>query len=185
MVKFHQVNDWMKLIGNLGVFLGLLLVALQMQQANHIARGEQEAEALKAYQDLEIAMLGENGAAAWTKSLMDPASMTLEEIKIVDSYLVNALNFLRRTQTREKAGLEPEGAFEAEIKSSSAFFFGSAFARIWYQNEKVHHADNPDLIRFMDLALATHEADHTAKWMLRIQREIQQLPPVTMEDLDK
>jgi hypothetical protein len=184
MVRFHQVNDWMKLIGNLGVFLGLLLVALQMQQSNNIARAEQEAEASKAYQDLEIAMLGEHGAAAWTKSLMDPASMTLEEIKIVDSYLVNALNFLRRTQTREKAGLEPEGAFEAEIKSSSAFFFGSAFARIWYQNEKEHHADNPDLIRFMDQALASHEKDHTAKWMLRIQRDIRQLPPVTMEDLN-
>ena len=93
MVKFHQVNDWMKLVGNLGVFLGLLLVALQMYQGNNIARAEQEAEALKAYQDLEIAMLGEHGAAAWTKSLMDPASMTLEEIKIVDSYLVNSLSF--------------------------------------------------------------------------------------------
>ena len=64
MVKFHQVNDWMKLIGNLGVFLGLLLVAAQMYQSNNIARAEQEAEASKAYQDLEIAMLGEHGAAA-------------------------------------------------------------------------------------------------------------------------
>lgn len=181
MVRFHQVNDWMKVIGNLGVFAGLVLVALQMQQSNQIARAEQEAEASKAYQDLEIAMLGEHGAAAWVKSLMDPASMTLEEIKIVDSYLVNALNFLRRTQTREEAGLEPEGAFEAEIKSSTAFFFGNAFGRTWYEYEKVHHADNPDLIRYMDEALASHEENHTAKWLLRIQRDIQDLPPVTLE----
>jgi hypothetical protein len=177
MVKLSHVNDWMKLIGNLGVFAGLVLVALQMQQANHIARSEQKAESTKSYQDVEVAMLGENGSSAWVKAVLDPASMTREEIKIMDAYMINALNFILRAQEREQAGLEPAGTFKSQLQNAS-FFFGNAFAQTWWKYEQVHHQNNPELVNNLNQAIAGFEPDHTAKWFLQMEQDLRQLPPV-------
>jgi len=184
MVKFHQVNDWMKLVGNLGVFLGLLLVALQMYQANNIARAEQQAEGSKAYQDMEIGVMGEQAPAAWVKSIFDPATLTREEMRVLDAYLIIELNVMKRVGYREDAGLEPAGAFKAKVTGDAAYFFGNTFAQTWWKYEKVHHTENDKLVEYLDEAIATLEPNHTANWMLRIERDIRQQPPVTIEDLN-
>jgi hypothetical protein len=183
MVKFHQLNDWMKLIGNLGVFAGLALVALQMQQANHIARSEQEAERDKAYQDLEIGMLGENPAATWVKSVFDPASMSREELRIMDAYLINEIIVLRRTGLHEAAGLLPPGALKRKVDSDTSYFFGNEFAQVWWSLERQHQEEAyPEFVRYMDEAIARLEMHHTAKFYMQIEDGIRDIPPVVRAD---
>jgi hypothetical protein len=184
-VKLQHVNDWMKLIGNLGVFAGLVLVALQMQQANHIARSEQQAERDKAYQDMEIGIMGENAASAWVKSEFDPASMTREEMRIMDAYLINEFIVIRRTAIREAAGLEPEGAAKLAVENSAPYFFSSDFARIWWKYEQKNQVDTwPNLVKYMNETIEKTDRNGTAKWWLRIEKELRELPPVTAADLN-
>jgi len=183
-VKLHHVNDWLKLAGNLGVFLGLALVALQMQQANHIARAEQQAERNKAYQDLEIGMIGEQGPAAWVKSVFDPASLTREEIRVMDAYLINEIIVMRRTALQEEAGLLPAGALRKEVNDSVAYFFGNDFAQTWWKYERpAQLRRNPDFVGYMDEAIADLPKNTTAKFMLNLEADIRTLSPVTAESL--
>ena len=183
MVKFHQVNDWMKLIGNLGVFAGLALVALQMQQSNYIARAEQQAERSKAYQDLEIGIMGENSAGVWVKSVFDPASMTREDIRIMDAMLINELSVIKRTGIQEAAGFVPPGTFKNQIANGVAYWFGNEFAQTWWKYEQEHQND-AEFVGYMNERMEALEDNHTAKWVMRIQHDIKDLPPVTDADMN-
>jgi len=179
-MTLKKITKWLQLIGNLGLLAGLGLVAVQIQQGNNLARAQFRAEASKTYADMEIAMLGENPTTAWVKSVFDPASMTREEIRIMDGYLVQELGIIRRTMIREQAGLEAPGTFAARVQDT-AYFFGNEFAQTWWKYEQVHQTQNPELVRLMNEAIASHEKDHTAKWVMRIEQDIRKLPPVTLE----
>jgi hypothetical protein len=184
MTKLKQLNEWLKLAGNLGVFAGLALVALQMQQANHIARAEQGGERDKAYQDLEIGMIGEQGPAAWVKSVMDPAAMTLEQIRVMDAYLINEVIVLRRTGLQEEAGLLPPGSMKERVNDSVLYFFGNEFAQAWWSYERQsQHQRNPEFARYMDEAIAATDIHGTAKFLLNLQADASKIAPVTTESL--
>lgn len=184
MVKFHQVNDWMKLLGNLGVFAGLMLVALQMQQANQIAQGEHAAERSKAYQDLEIGIMGEEAASVWVKSIFNPASMTREDIRIMDAMLVTEVGVIKRIGIQERAGLLPPGSFKNEIATGVAYWFGNEFAQTWWKYEQEHQGD-AEFVGYMNERMESLEDNHTARWVMLIERDIRDLPPVTEANLEK
>ncbi len=80
------VAFWTQTIGNLGLLLGLLMVGLQIQQNNLIARATLVAAGHHKAADFYSALLGENPAAIVAKAATSPETLTSEEIAIVLSY---------------------------------------------------------------------------------------------------
>ena len=64
MMKADRWNAWLQIVANLGLIGGLVLVAVQIQQTRDLARLQLHFDRELAFQEVEIAMLGESPAEA-------------------------------------------------------------------------------------------------------------------------
>jgi hypothetical protein len=74
-------------------------------------------------------MMGSEPMKVVTKSIERPHELTLEELQIMDMYLIAAVNEVRRLELFKDAGLQ----VDADVENLEVFFFGSNFAKAWYE----------------------------------------------------
>ena len=74
--------------------------------------------------------MGNNAAAVVMKSLYDPKELTLEELRIMDAYLLTAVNEARRNMVLAREGLNVAIVAEENLLE---FYFGNRFAQEWWK----------------------------------------------------
>jgi hypothetical protein len=82
-------NNLISIAANLGIIVGLVLVALQLRQNASLARIQILSQDISDERAVEIGMFGDAGAVAWAKPIESLETMTSAEVKVVDGYLVN------------------------------------------------------------------------------------------------
>ncbi len=158
-------NAWLQIAASLGLIGGLVLVAVQIQQTRDLARLQLQLEGTLAFQQVEIAMLGESPAEAWAKSIQAPESLSPAEVKIVDSWLVHQVNQWRRTAFMEAEGLAEPGATERVVRKNAWFYFGNSFAKRWWRTIKRDGGWDPEFARIVDTELAALDDTQNARWI--------------------
>ena len=81
-----EVNTWLTLVANVGLLIGLILVALQIRQNTEITRAQVANDWYLADMQLELAMMGENPATSWIKAVYTPDELTPQDAAILDRY---------------------------------------------------------------------------------------------------
>ena len=165
MMNVNRWNAWLQIVASLGLIGGLVLVAVQIQQTRNLARVQLQIEATLAFQQVEIAMLGENPAEAWARSIRDPESLSPTDVKIVDSWLIHEVNQWQRTALMEAEGLAEQGATEREVRENAWFYFGNPFAKRWWLTMKRDGGWDPEFVRIVDAELAALDDTQNASWI--------------------
>ena len=86
--------------------------------------------------------------------------------KIMDAYLISAINEIRRLKFLRQSGLDVEGSMEG----IHAYYFGTNYARAWFQeyggesdlpemNTRISETDPEWVIKFLDGVLARLDDD--------------------------
>lgn len=130
-----KLNRWLSLGANIGVVIGLLLVAMQINQDAALTRAQLFSDHTDSRREWSQAMMGPNPMEVVAKSIERPQDLTLAELHIMDSYFIGAINEIRRLEVLRAAGLD----VDTSIEGLENFFFGSEFAKVWYErygNEK-------------------------------------------------
>jgi len=79
----------------------------------------------------ELQIVGENGAAVWSKAMTDPTNLSYEEHRIMESIYWSQLEGWANLVRLERLGLvEIEGEFRAA--QEAPFFFGNTYGRAWW-----------------------------------------------------
>ena len=124
-----------------------------------------QLEGTQAFQQVEIAMLGERPAKAWARAIRNPESLSAEEVKIVDSWLIHEINQWRRTAFMEAEGLAEPGATEQVVHENAWFYFGNPFAKRWWRAMKRDGGWDPEFARIVDTELAALDDTQNARWI--------------------
>lgn len=124
-----KINKWLALGANIGVVIGLLLVAYQINQEAELTKIQLFSENTDSRREFNQAMMGNEPMKVVTKSIERPLELTLEELQIMDMYLLAAVNEVRRLEVLNDAGL----AADADVENLEVFYFGSNFAKAWYE----------------------------------------------------
>jgi hypothetical protein len=104
-VNWGEVNSWLTLAANVGVLVGLILVAAQIKQHTKITRAQVENDWYLADMQLELAMMGENPAASWAKAIYTPGELTHQDAAVLDRYFNYGLVQLQRLQRMNERGM--------------------------------------------------------------------------------
>jgi hypothetical protein len=128
-MKTDRITRWLTLGANIGVVLGLLLVAIQIRQEAELTKIQLFSDHTDARKEWAQAMMGDSPMDVVAKSIERPADLSLAELHIMDNYFISALNELRRLELLKRAGLDTG----ANIEGFHKFYFGSNFAQAWYQ----------------------------------------------------
>ncbi len=162
-MKLERINAWLQIGASLGLIAGLLLLAVEIQQTRDLTRLQMRLERDDATQQMELAMLGEEPAVAWAKSIRDPSSLSDAEAKVVDSNLVNLLLLYTRMARMEEAGLTDLSELERTIRSSAWLYFGNPFARRWWRNDRKMGGWDP--VRILDEEIARLDSGSSERWL--------------------
>ena len=127
-MKAEKVNSWLSLGANIGVVIGLLLVAFQINQDAELTRAQLFSDHTDSRRDWSQAMMGASPMEIVAKSIERPEDLDLAELQVMDMYFIAAINELRRLEVLNQAGLD----VGVNVEGLESFYFGSNFAQAWY-----------------------------------------------------
>ncbi|MEM9624058.1 MAG: hypothetical protein AAF993_20640 [Pseudomonadota bacterium] len=130
-----KLNRWLTLFANIGIVAGLVLVAIQLQQAALFADAEQaNAEFGFAFgaQDLSLA---DALPEAWARARINAPDLTEVEVSLVDSFLtrVAANQILEEVQAARGVGFVNSSD---EARSFVEFYLGNETALRWWHSRR-------------------------------------------------
>jgi hypothetical protein len=128
-----DLSQWVTAATNIAVLFGVLLLVFELRQNAELARIEMIQGRINTNQQLESEFFEPHVTRIWVKSFMDPASMTLEEIRTMDAYMVVFMNQVMREYALEQAGLLDRGATARLMEENFWFLFGSPYAKVWWE----------------------------------------------------
>ena len=160
-MKEGQITRWLTLGANVGVVIGLVLVAFQIKQEADLTKVQLFSDHTDSRREWNQAMMGDRAMEVVAKSIESPHELTLAELQIMDMYLIGALNEIRRLEVLKAAGLD----VVAQVEGMQSFAFGSNFAKAWYEeydgddefgdtHRKIKEVDPEWLVNFFDAVLA-------------------------------
>ena len=108
-MKMEQVNAWLGFAGNIAILLGLVAVAIQINDNTAAVRAQELGAIAEQVQQRQHVLLDSDVRALYVKSLVAPAELTLEDLQGMTAYLSIRVGHLRRTYQAWRSGiLQPE-----------------------------------------------------------------------------
>ena len=104
-MDWGEISGLLTLTANVGVLIGLILVAAQIKQNTEITKAQVANDWFLADMQLELAMMGENPAASWTKAVYTPGELTHRDAAVLDRYFNYGLVQLQRLQQMNELGM--------------------------------------------------------------------------------
>jgi len=138
-VESSKLGAWLQVAAHVGILAGLIIVGFQMKQASDLQRTQILRDETTAYMANEMSLIGEGFAAVWAKSIESPESLTLEELRLLDSYMWSHYVYRWMCNYRlHQAGLLDEADWKREVKIDAPYIFGNRYGKAWWANQKEH-----------------------------------------------
>ena len=146
MIKESRISEWVQIAASLGVFVGLLLVAVEIRESNKYATSESIGAQNDAWKDYYLAGAASEITGIMQKSYEDPYNLSTEEMmRLIHWYdsLINLYTWQLRSYELDTSEFYPAPDFAIDFRNSFASPFGRAYleyARTWARPELVDAA---------------------------------------------
>jgi len=150
-MNWDRLNRWSTAISNLALLGGLLLVAVQIRQNTAITRAQLLNDYYLADMQLELAMMGEDPGASFTKAVFDPSALTEYDAAVLDRYFNYGVVQVRRLRQMDELGLAGDG-WQNRIEYLRWHLGNDAGRRWWAQTREDELGDG--VITAIDSVLA-------------------------------
>jgi hypothetical protein len=168
-MKKIDLGQTLGIVANLSVLVGLLLVVYQLNQNRQLAQAQFASDRDIAFQTTEAAMLGANLPDAWQKSISDPKSLSIAEIRSLDSWYAMQIIRLNNMWQLEQSGLAEHGATREAIKYNIPFYFGNPFAFRWWSYERENWPS--EFAELVDDALEKTDQSRNMNWIRSLRND--------------
>jgi hypothetical protein len=166
----NKVVDWLQILGNLGLVVGLVLVGFQLKQNSEILKTQVLMDESRRSVDQEWTIVGEEGARVWAKSIATPTELSLEEKRIMEAILWTVVeNWLSVYRLDEQGLVEVD--WESRISDESVFWFGNTYGRGWWDNWLVETSMPADITLLVSQQLDSNP-DFTKKYFLGTEEAV-------------
>ena len=105
MVKQRRVMDWLQITGSIGLIASLILVALQLRDANLIASAQMFSASVDTVIAVNLAQLGETPHESMGRVLYEPDTATVQDYYVADRVYDALFRALVRIHVLEDLGL--------------------------------------------------------------------------------
>ena len=138
-MKFSdKIKSWLTLIANAGILIGLVLVAIELNQNTDQLRLQLTFQANQKIFENNRELIGSNPTHTIAKSITNPENLTYEEYLTASSYVLNMLNEWEDRFFIYEAGLISEQDWKRHIYENIGWTLGNRFAqKTWQANKSV------------------------------------------------
>ena len=151
-MNWDRISRWSTAVSNLAVIGGLVLVAMQIQQNTELTQAQLMNDYYLADMQLELAMMGDDPAASFTKAVFHPETLTEYDAVVLDRYFNYGMVQLQRLGSMDQMGLAGEG-WQNGI-GYLRWHLGNEAGRRWWRQTRGDGPARNDLMAAMDSVLA-------------------------------
>ncbi len=167
-MKTDQVNRWLVVGANVGVLLGLIFVAVELNQNSEQLRLQLIFETTQKIFENNQDLLGDNPAPTISKSITNPEALTFEEYLVASSYVLNLMNEMEdRYFVYHQAGLISDEDWKRHIDENISWCLGNRFAQEVWRTTK--SAFESELANYVDQALTNVSETDTYNYWLEMR----------------
>jgi hypothetical protein len=166
-----EIGQWVTAATNIAVLFGVVLLVIELQQNEELARLEMVQSRATAFQQAELGFFDPEVSRVWVKSIKEPASMTLEEIRMMDAYIAIHMAQLTRIYDLERAGLLEQGTTLDWFRGDFEYLFGNRFGQAWF--EEFGQSGPSDFVELARPIVESVGVDRLNERFSRLQRALQ------------
>ncbi len=122
-MKLNKIADWLQIIANFGILIGLILVLMQMHQNEELQRIQIMNQYHDSYSAYETAFAGENLPDIWEKSWLEPENLTLSEMRAMEAITFVPLNRWPNLYRQSEAGILDQDDWKDEVLNDVSYYF--------------------------------------------------------------
>jgi hypothetical protein len=156
-------ENWLALGTNVAVFLGLLLVVLELNQNSELARVELINEGNAIENELWQSLMDQVPKDAIAKSIECPKKLDLSDYVVLDSYLYTAMNLVYRNYELSKEGLFSQDDWRSEVDNYAHWYLSGEFGRAYWDNAGRDYFDS-EFSEYVDSVLEKDGIDIGEAW---------------------
>jgi hypothetical protein len=128
-----NLSQWVTAATNIAVLIGVFLLVFELRQNAELVRVEMIQNRIDAFQQAEAGFFDPDLSQVWVKSIEEPESMSLAEIRMMDAYLAVHMAQMMRNHDLEKAGLLERGHTAKLLEGDAEWLFGSSFGKAYWE----------------------------------------------------
>jgi hypothetical protein len=170
-MKKFDLSQTITILANLGVLIGIALILIELNQSRQLAEAQFRLDVDQTYRAAEVAMMESGLSDAWATSISRPESLTVAEIRSLDSFYATIINRWANTFRLEQEGLANDGATLGQM-DAAPFFFGNPFAVRWWSYDRENWP--ADFAATVDRVIAEVDAQANERWILDLQSDFEQ-----------
>ena len=131
MADSDRLQRWLALVANLGILIGLVLVAIQIRQSTQLARATSLTQGSDVVNQIWANVAGERTGDVLERSIECPGELTYSDFMALDAFLFSSLNILYRDYQLAQEGLYSQADWHGTVDTYAHWFLGNPVARAW------------------------------------------------------
>ena len=167
-----NASNWLTLVANIAILMGLGLVAYELNQNSQLARTSLIHEGNALENQVWSNLLGEEPVDVIAKAVECPEFMTYADFMAMDAFLFTSMNMVYREYELSKEGLFSDEEWRQEASDYSRWYLGNEFGAAWWDIEG-RGFFSPEFSSYVDSQLAKGGGDSYEYWE-KIRARIQE-----------
>ena len=170
MFNSERINSWVSLLANIGILLGLVLVAVELNQNTKQLALELEWQVNQKMFENNRDLMGDNPTPIYAKSVLRPQDLTYEEFQVAVALIINFLNVWEDRYYLYEKGLSSDQDWKDYVDSDIGFTLGNQFAQqVWRTSKSMFE---PELVEYVDEKLSSVDTKASYQWYLDTLKNI-------------
>ena len=164
MTNLERLNHWVASLANIGILVGLVLVAVELNQNTRqltlTLRWQVNQRLVENNRDL----MAQSTHEVYAKSITHPQDLSFGEFQAVAGLNFNFLNVWEDHYFMYENGLIGDQEWKAFVDDDIGYTLGNRFAQALWQTSKKNY--EPELVEYVDDKLAGLSTAATYQWYL-------------------
>lgn len=129
-MKLRTLNEWLQVLGNFAILLGLIFLIVELRQNASIARAEFVAMSSQDFNSIHQIESSGTYVEAYAKVLRNQNDLTVEELIVLDQVLTQVVSAIALEKYLQSIGVLQVD--DNVITSIVPEYFGNRFAQAWW-----------------------------------------------------
>ena len=180
-MKLEQLNAWLSFVGNIAIVLGLVALAIEINENTAAVRAQELGALQEQVQARQLASLDGDFSQVYAKGLYHPAELTVADLTRLVPFLSHWLSNMQRTHQAYVDGILRKVDYDAQVLSAP-IWFGTEFGAVVWSQIKSDYAHDPDFVASVDEALRTSPVVPDDEWYITLKARLQAIRSEDPED---